>query len=178
MAYDDEGSVWGEDMAVVGAARPGAVAVQRPMLRLPPRPQWRNQLAPGVNNPGEGMETLPMTEKSGGIFTSVITSLLFEAFPQRPFRAERLIAIVSRSAGVTAIPVIRPAIFIGTHPEATSLGDVALEIFSPQAFGVRLSCVQAEPGIRIFIPVELIGTALAPGDTIACNVTFIGRSVR
>lgn len=186
MAYDVMGDdVMGEDdeMETVGApmrffAPRGAA--RGSTLRLPPRPGWRQQIAPGVPPPSEGLEALPMVPNQGnGIFLNAgFTSILWEARPQRPFRGERVIALVSRSSGAGGvIPVINPGIFVGTQLQAAELGQVPLETFAPTAFGVRLTLTQAAPGLFIKIPVELIGT-VPVGEQVAVSITILGRTVR
>lgn len=185
MAYDlmGEEDVMGDDeMETVGAPfrMVRGAAPRGSTLRLPPRPAWRQQIAPGVPPPSEGLETLPMVPSAAnGIFTNGgVTSIFWEARPQRPFRGERIIAIVSRSAGAGGIiPVINPGIFVGTNLQAAELGQVPLETFAPTAFGVRLTLTQAAPGLLIKIPVELIGN-VPVGEQVAVSITILGRSVR
>lgn len=183
MTYDVMGDdLMGDDeMETVGAGPMRlALAPRRgSTLRLPPRPAWRQQIAPGVPPPSEGLEALPMTPSAGnGIFLPALDNIVWEARPQRPFRGERIIAIVSRSAGAGAvIPVINPGIFVGTNLQAAELGEMPLETFAPTAFGVRLTLSQASPGLLIKIPVNLKGT-LGVGESIAVSVTILGRSVR
>lgn len=189
MAYMGEDSVLGHEelMSVVGEAVNQALARITPgrpaaggRLQLPARPQWRDRLAPGVHEPGKGMEMLPMVETlNKGVISATNTQLSFEAKPQRPFRGERLSTIVIR-VGPTAgaIPAIDPAVFVGTHVEATALGKTPLEVFQPGAFGVRLSMVQAEPGILVTIPVSIIGSAPTAPDQINVSCTIIGQTVR
>ncbi len=55
------GEVMGDmDGEVMGARGRG----RGRMMKIPPRPQWRNQLAPGVIQPDEGMVPLPMTSRA------------------------------------------------------------------------------------------------------------------
>lgn len=174
--YETEGE--GDEYSTVGAGR--VLAPRRGgMLRLPPKPTWRREVAPGVSPPGEGLEQLPLTpDANSGLFTPTVTDIGFGARPQRPFRGERIIAIVSRSAGATGvIPIINPGIFVGTQLVGAELGDTPLEIFAPNAFGVRLSFFQATPGMLLNIPVRLRGT-IPVGESIAVSVAIIGRTVR
>jgi hypothetical protein len=175
---DTMGEVLGDDdldgMSVVGAARRGA------MLRVPRRPTWRGAIAPGVTMPGEGLEPLPLKNDAlAGVFTS--TSAVnqdFTARPQRPFRAERLLGLVRRSAGATAIKIrITTGIFIGTQLQFAEVGDMDLEFFGPTAFGVRLNLASATPGMLIRVPVLIIG-AIPGGETVAVDISFLGRSIR
>ena len=164
--YDDRfgrvvGGISAADRALT--ASPGVTAAGRRVLSLPDAPDWRSQVAPGVHAPGVGMSVLPLTPDNGtGVFTATTGFIRWTAQPQRPFRGERLVAIVSRSAGVSAVQ-------IGQQP---------LEAFAPTAFGVRMMMVQAEPGILVSIPVTLLGPALAGADTITCSLVLFGEEVR
>lgn len=149
-------------------------------LRLPPRPGWRGQIAPGVGMPRESMEPLPLVpQTNNGVFTSAINGIRYSARPQRPYRGERLVATVTRS-GTTAgavVPILQGGVIVGTTVQQAQIGDVPLEIFAPAAFGVRLSLGQAEPGVEVTAPVALIGALTAP-DTVTCTLTLIGRSIQ
>ena len=180
--YDDRfgrvvGGISAADRALT--ASPGVTAAGRRVLSLPDAPDWRSQVAPGVHAPGVGMSVLPLTPDNGtGVFTATTGFIRWTAQPQRPFRGERLVAIVSRSAGVSAVPIINGAITVGTHVEAVQIGQQPLEACAPTAFGVRMMMVQAEPGILVSIPVTLLGPALAGADTITCSLVLFGEEVR
>lgn len=184
-----EGYISGEDMETMGEDFSTVGAVRRPVrgmprrgiqLRLPSAPGWRQEFAPGVGMPGEGMEQLPLRpEQNNGIFTSVITQIDFIARPQRAFRGERPL-IVFRGVGASAAGVIaniNPGIFVGTQIVGSELGPVPVEGFGPTAFGVRLTMPPATPGMLIRIPIQLQG-ALAGADTLLVSCSLIGRVVR
>lgn len=153
---------------------------RRRRMGIMPKPRWRRgQLAPGVQAPREGLEPLPLVpDLGGGVFTAALTSITFRARPQRPFRAERLLASVRRN-GASAAPLaaVTTGIFIGTQLQQLQIGNYDLEFFTPTAFGVRLDMQPAEPGIDIGIGTALSGGALAGADTIAVNLLFLGRSI-
>jgi hypothetical protein len=173
---DTMGEVLGDDdldgMSVVGARR-GA------MLRVPRRPAWRGAVAPGVAMPGEGLEPLPLTNALNGVFVPAsAVNQDFTARPQRPFRAERLLALVRRSAGATAVVIrIRDGIFVGTQLQFVEVGDMDLEFFGPTAFGVRLNLASATPGMLIRIPITIVN-AIPAGETVTVDISFLGRSIR
>lgn len=180
---DDEG-VEGE-YQTVGA--PGMAAQFRrgrgmTTIRLPPRPAWRQQLAPGVPEPGQGLEPLPLTpSEAGGVFAPAGATIInWEARPQAPFRPERLIALVRRSgdpALIGGISLLTQGLFVGRNLQQVELGPLDLEFFGPGAFGVRLNLVQAEPGVLIRIAVT--PSAPIPAATsIAASLTFLGRTMR
>lgn len=170
------GEVLGDDMtegmSVVGRA--GG------MLRVPARPSWRNAIAPGVAYPGQGLEPLPLTNPAGAAqFTSVVTTFNMEARPQRPFRAERLLASVRRVGATAAgLTVLCTGIFIGTQLQSLELGNFDIEFFGPTAFGVRLNLVSATPGMLVRLPLIIAGGALVAPDVINVSLMFLGRSIR
>jgi hypothetical protein len=180
--YDTEGDVMGDetegDYTTVGRARRRR-AGQRG-LALPPKPAWRNQLAPGVPMPGEGLQPLPLTPSlNNGVFTSGFTSISFTARPQAPFHPERLLASVRRTGTAAAGNIIAAQnLFVGRDLQLVELGQFDVEFFSPTAFGVRLQLDAAQPGVLISIDCKAIGAALTTTDTLAVSLMFLGRSIR
>ena len=169
---DDE--VVGEEVVgddVVGYSSRGR------MLRLPPRPTWRQgQISPGVWGPRQGLELLPLTpDAGGGVFSPTTTNINYTARPQRPFRGERLLASVRRTnaAGIT---VLCGGIFIGTSPQLVELGNFDIEFFSPTAFGVRMSMTPADPGILVRLPCFTSSTPAA-GDALAVTLVLLGHTI-
>lgn len=170
--FETQGSVMGWE--TVGARK---ARRKRAKLLLPKKPGWRQQLAPGVPDPGEGLQPMPLTGSlNGGVFTAAIQSMNFEARPQAPFRAERLIASVRRT-GAAGVTMLADGIFVGRNLQQLELGSFDVEFFGPNAFGVRLSLVQAEPGVLIRIPVRA-SPAIAGADTVSVSLLFLGRTVR
>ena len=173
MEGEDDGDVEGD---VLGAAR-------RPLLRLPAKPKWRRgTLAPGIHRPREGLELLTLTpDSNGGVFdTSNIGAIIrHSAKPQRPFRAERLVAFVTRIADAGVFPagfVLSNGIFVGTNLQQLTLGEFNVETFGPTAFGVRMALTPAAPGIDITVAVRL--TAAPVGDqAVQVSMQFLGRSL-
>ncbi len=189
--FDDvEGVEDGEEVgAVLARAKP--IGVSRlpkkgffagRKLQLPPRPAWRSQLSPGVPMPGETMEPLPLTPSlNNGVFAAGgPQGMVFTARPQRPFRGERVISTVAKTPGASGVvPVISGGIIVGTQIQSVEIGNLPLEIFAPGAFGVRLNLASADPGVLISARVELLTAIPAGGgDTVACTLTILGRSIR
>jgi hypothetical protein len=182
MGYDDDEigeMLYGSE---VGAARRGPGIMGRQLrgstVRLPPKPAWRQDIAPGVGMPGVGLEPLPLAPSvNGGVFTSVFGNINFEARPQRPFRPERLIASIRRSTGAAAVAVRCTTILIGTQVGQVEVNDMDLDIFAPTSFDTRLNLPAATPGMLIRIP-SFVLPAIAAGESIAVSLTFLGRTVR
>lgn len=177
---DLDGDIDGDD--VVGARR--RRRARRRMMALPAKASWRRgQMAPGIYAPQQGLELLTMTPNlNNGVFdtTNIGAVIQFTARPQRPYRAERLIAFVNRTpdAGgvVPAGFALANGIFVGTKLQQLTRGDFNIEIFGPTAFGVRMSLEQAEPGIDITIDIRL---SIAPTttQTVGVSMQFLGRSL-
>lgn len=183
--YDTEGDVMGDetegDYQTVGARRRGRGRPgQRRQLALPPKPGWRNQLAPGVPMPGEGLQPLPLRPNlNNGVFTAGVTAIQFTARPQAPFHPERLLASVRRTGTAAAGNIIAAQnLFVGRDLQLVELGEFDVEFFSPTAFGVRLQLDAAQPGVLISIDCIAIGATLTTTDTLAVSLMFLGRSIR
>jgi hypothetical protein len=177
------GDLMGEDD--VGAARrppPRRPAPGHRMQRhvpLPPRPDWRNQLAPGVIQPDEGLVPMALTGQSGsppGQFSATISQITFQGQLQKPFRAERLLVSVVRT-GASAVGRLLTQLFVGTDlQQAEITGWDAELIGQANAFGTRLTCKAAEPGVFLRCVINL-SNLLTGTDTILANFTFMGRII-
>lgn len=97
--------------------------------------------------------------------------------PQRPFRGERLV-IDTRRTGASAQTqtVVINDLRVGDVPQRIGGGLLPAEIFRPDAFGVRLSLDASVPGVLITLGFQLIGPALAIGDSITLSAGVIGRA--
>lgn len=179
----------GEDVEgfdVVGA-RPHRRALVRPGARrvvtLPP--ELANASPQGVSTPKEEMDSLPfnIVQPAAGPAPAGLTAIA-EAFPQRPFRGERLImgatlvnSITGARTDVSNLVFISPAWYVGAVQMGASQGDVPLSAYAPTAFGVRLSCPAAGQGTRIYIPM-VVRTPLLANESVIISVTLNGRAVR
>lgn len=172
-AHELRGDVMGDVMGV------GAAAPAHRLARLPPKPRWRNQLAPGVIQPDEGMVPLTLTGQSGspaGTFSATISTITFQGQLQKPYRAERLLCSTVRT-GASAVGRLLTVLYVGTDlQQAEITGWDAELVGAATAFGTRLTCKAAEPGVFIRAVVTL-SSALTGTDTIFANLTFMGRIV-
>lgn len=172
---DVDGDVDG--FGVVGArrARPA-----RRAIALPPKPGWRaNELATGVVQPDEGVLPMPLSGTSGtNTFTATLSAITFQGSMQKPYRAERMIFIVTRIGASAANLRVQGQIFVGTDLQQGELGLIDLEsLGAPTAFGTRLTCTPANPGVFVRIQTQLVGGALTGTDTILVNTYFLGRVI-
>lgn len=183
MGYEDDDDE--EDMEdvegdVVGARRRARAPK---LLKLPRKTNWRKKvLTNGINAPREGMELLTLTpDSANGVFSTanIGAVIRFVGRVQRPFRAERLVAFVSRVADAGVVPpgfVLCSGVFVGTALQQLTLGEFNVEMFGPTAFGVRMQLAPAAPGVEIVMGVRL---TVAPTGTQAVQVSlqFLGRSL-
>ncbi len=168
---------------VVGAAHPqhhGHHGHRPRHIALPPKPQWRNQLAPGVIQPDEGMVPLPMTPDSGatvpGTFDSSISKITWSGQLQKPYRAERLLVSVVRN-GTSAVGRLLTQFFVGTDLQQAEINGWDAELVGNQgAFGTRLTAKAAEPGVFLRLVVTLSQNVTA-SDTIFATMMFLGRVI-
>lgn len=166
------GDIMGDVMGVGAAPR-------HRLARIPPRPNWRAQLAPGVIQPDEGMVPLTLTGQSGspaGTFSATVNTITFQGQLQKPYRAERLLCSTVRT-GTSAVGRLLTVLYVGTDlQQAEITGWDAELVGAATAFGTRLTCKAAEPGVFIRAVVTL-SSALAGTDTIFANLTFMGRII-
>ncbi len=171
-------------MSLVGAARRPRAVVRRAAGRAaaPAKPRWRNELAPGVPVPGYGVFPIPLTPgTNNGTFTgpggtpASVTNIEYRTVAQIPFRGERLLARVTRSAGAAASQVFATnGVHIGIRPQIGVLGPMNLEDYGANAFGVRMVMQPATQGaeIRVFAYVQ---PALTGTETLTLSIQILGR---
>lgn len=207
MPYDDvegdelEGDVMGFDVVgdelegddVVGIVKvnprtgrksivrvPARRAAPRAMA-LPAKPGWRkDQLAPGVQRPDEGMVPLPMVGQAGAIpgqFAVGLSQITFQGQLQKPYRAERLLVSSVRNTA-TAIGRLLGVLYVGTDLQQAEIAGWDIELIGQaSSFGTRLTCQAAEPGVMIRLVVTCSPALSVSGDTITANVMFLGRII-
>ena len=161
-----------------GAARPAARPRANAMA-LPPKPNWRrNQVAPGVQAPAEGMVPLPLVGMPGMTFSAAVPTITFRGQVQEPFRPERLLVSVVRTGASAATPRVMGQLFVGTKLQQAQIAAFDIELVgTPNSFGVRLTCQQVEPGVFVDLQCTLTA-ALAAADTILVSPLFLGRVIQ
>lgn len=191
---DVMGSVMGEDGQeyivngqgeIVGRAAPRAHALARRhaparLIKPPPKPQWRGgELAQGVAQPDEGMLPMPLAGSGGtNTFTATVSTITFQGQMQKPYRAERMIFIVTRIGATAANLRVQGQIFVGTDLQQGELGLIDFEsLGATTAFGTRLTLTPATPGVFLRLQTQLVGGALTGTDTILINTYFLGRVI-
>lgn len=176
-ADDLSGDVMGDVMGVGAAAKRKRHHGGHRLARLPPKADWRNQLAPGVIQPDEGMVPLALTGASGtGTFTAAIPTITFQGQLQKPYRPERLLCSTVRT-GTTAVGRLLTQLYVGTDLQQAEISGWDAELVgAATAFGTRLTCKAAEPGVFVRAVVTL-SSLLTGTDTIFANLTFLGRVI-
>jgi hypothetical protein len=150
------------------------------------RPHWREQeLAPGVVLPGEGLVPLPMTPlQNNGLYANTTNggpaAITFQGQIQVPFRSERLLAQSIRS-GTTAQTGQRiyAQFFVGIGLQQAEIFGVDLELLgAPNAFDVRMTMIQAPPGVLLRALTTLTGVIPTAPDFVELpGFMFLGRVV-
>jgi hypothetical protein len=176
--------VVGSGVSIVGDEDDVGELMLHPSAKTAPMPPirisaaaLRNASTQGVSVPQEEMDFLPF-EVTQIVFGGPTNSTA-EAFPQRPFRGERLIASAFlNGVDVGGLVTISPALYVGAVQVGASQGQTPLSAFSAQAFGVRLSFPAAGQGTRVFIPFQYNGAALIVTDVLFVTFTVVGRAVR
>lgn len=173
------GSVMG-GMEVVGRHGHHHHPHQGSMIRVPPPAPWRGgQLAHGVEMADEGMLPMPLSGAGGtNTYVAASTPITFQGQMQKPYRAERLIFIVTRIGTSAANLRVQGQIFVGTDLQQGELGLIDFEsLGAPTAFGTRLTLTPATPGVFLRLQTQLVGGALAGTDSILINTYFLGRVI-
>ena len=159
-----------------GLMRPGAAAAARLGAALHQPPGWRQpQAAPGVMQPYEGLVRLPFTPSApNGVFGPGSTAWAFTGLPQKPWRGERMIAIVTRSAGAAAVLPLLELSSVGIDPQQAGVGFSPLEAYAPNSFGVRECWAPSQPGISITIR-GVFSVAVPAGESVTISLDVRGR---
>lgn len=181
VGYDVEGNeVYGdvEGDGVMGEVM-GARRRRGRQIAIPPKPNWRSQLAPGVIQPDEGMVPLTLVGQAGaplGAFALGLSTITFQGQLQKPYRPERLLVSTVRT-GTSAVGRLLTVLYVGTDLQQADINGWDAELVGlPGAFGTRLTCKAAEPGVLIRAVVTL-SQPLTTTDTIFANFTFMGRII-
>ena len=194
MSYDDydgyedevQGSVMGygsvmgmNQFDVVGAGRRG-MRRRGPgprRIAIPPKPEWRSQLAPGVIQPDEGMVPLPLQPLSNnGTFGAGVSQITWQGDLQKPYRPERLLVSVVRT-GTSAVGRLLGLLWVGTDLQQADIFGFDIEQFgSNTAFGTRLTCKAAQPGVKLRLVVTPSSVPTGT-DTIFATISFSGRVI-
>jgi hypothetical protein len=158
------------------AAAPGAfVHLQKP--------HWRGgEMAPGVNLPLSGQVPLPLIPLQGnGVFSTTNPVITFEGKLQKPYQAERLLTVATRSnvGGSASLVQVVGQIFVGVDLNQAQLQPVNLEVLGAgNSFDTRMRLFQAPPGVIVSILASLFPTGSISGtDSVAVTLMFLGEVI-
>jgi len=170
----DEYELEGDDDELEGPRR---LRIARPVLRLPPKPQWRKMgVAPGVSAPSALLQPLPLRgEQNNGVFNETNRSILFQGIPQRPFRGERLV-IAARQSSTSAVQLRVQTLTVGTNVQSVQVADMPIEAFAATAYDVRMKLQPAQPGVLIQCQIYAVGM-FQTGEEIPCAVVILGHAI-
>lgn len=150
-----------------------AIVEQELNARLPAWFQGASKV-PGSSDQSQLMSPLGL---GVGTLTNAVNSVVLTAAPQRPFRGERLIVDLARSAGAATVPVRISEFKIGENSQLVGSGALPAEAFDPAAFGVRLMMSPSAPGIVVLLRVETDVGAVPAGESISVTSAIIGRAL-
>jgi hypothetical protein len=177
---DMDGDLDGEMMGAAARRRARMRAAPQRQIALPPKPNWRRQLAPGVIQPDEGMVPLPLVPNAGspgGTFTTTLNQITWSGQLQKPFRAERLLVSVVRT-GTDAIGRLLTQFFVGTDLQGAEIAGWDAELIGQAgSFGTRLTAKAAEPGVQVRLVVTLSNPLTIATSSIFATMMFLGRVV-
>ena len=141
-------------------------------------PPWRQpQAAPGVMQPYEGLVRLPFTPSvANGVYPGGSVAWAFTGKPQKPWRGERMIAIVTRSVGAAAIVPLLQFSSVGIDPQQAGNGLSPLEAYAPGSFGVRECWAPSQPGIDVTIS-GIFSAAVPVGEFVTLALDVRGRII-
>jgi hypothetical protein len=165
-----------------GRTRVMKVSPKPRTMALAPKPSWRKeQMAPGVIRPDEGLVPLPLIPNiQGGTFTGAAgtaTQITWQGQLQKPFRGERLLCSVVRST-TTATARLLGNLYVGTDLQQAEIAGWDIELIgNPTSFGTRLTCQPAEPGVLIRLVVNLSAGFTVTTDSIYANIIILGRII-
>jgi hypothetical protein len=143
------------------------------------RPDWRGrELAPGVNEPGEGVVPLTMLGAPGNVYGASFngSQITWSGQLQKPFQSRRLLFTTARS-GPTAIGLVTGQIFVGVDLNQAAIQPVDLEALgAPTAFDTGLSLMQAPPGVIVQI-ISSIQPSPTGSDSVTASASFLGHII-
>jgi hypothetical protein len=146
-------------------------------VQIPHRPDWREQMAPGVIMPDEGMVPLPLSpQANGGFFDTTFNQITFQGQLQKPFRPERLLVSTVRN-GASSVGRLLTQLFVGTDLQGGDITQWDAELIGQaNAFGTRMTCKAAEPGVLVRMIVSL-SQPVTGTDTVFATMTWLGRII-
>ncbi len=127
--------------------------------------------------PYEGLVRLPFAPSvPNGVYGAGSTVWSFTGLPQKPWRGERLVAIVTRSVGAAAVVPLLQFSNVGIDPQQAGNGLSPLEAYAPGAFGVRECWAPSQPGISITIS-GVFSIAVPAGEFVTIALDVRGRII-
>ena len=138
---------------------------------------YMNAIVPAVPGvPSIGARTFPLGLGSHTFLPAAATTHKFTVSPQKPFKGQRLVAVVNRSSGAVSELLTITEFNVGSSNQLVSSGDLPLEGFIPGAFDVQMALDPATPGIDIIVD---IGISAAPGagESVSIALMIIGSTL-
>lgn len=141
------------------------------------RMQWRDQqLAPGVAAPGGRLQALGFPVAVFAAGTAINTLIQVNTNPQRPFRGERLVLTVLRTAGAAAVGVRLVRVECGTANQLVGVDAIDADAFRPDAFGIRMVLDPVQPGVLVTLQFQN-ALAVPAGESVTVLASIFGQAV-
>ena len=130
---------------------------------------------PGVSGPSVkkiplGLGSMTFDASSG------TTDFTLTARPQVPVRGRRLIVVVTRSSGASAIAANASDLEVGNKSQFAGGGEIPLETFGPEVMDSTLVFDQADPGIEIRLKGS-ISAIPAAGESVTITASILCDAV-
>jgi len=174
---DDMDDIMGEDDEdLLGAPiRLRARFRRRKRTRRKQIRQSLRQPYPGATGAG-GPKQYPLGFPALQFVNAGATTLQAQSNPQRPFRGQRLIIDVVRSAGAAGILVTLDSFNVGQNPCLLNANPVSADAFRPDAVSTLLAMPPAEPGINLTAQYT-VSVGPGVGETVDVATTVIGLTI-
>lgn len=138
---------------------------------------WRRQqLAPGVSAPGARRLSLGLPAAAFIASTPINTTLTTQTNPQRPFRAERLIINVLRSAGAGAVGIALADMRCGTQSQLAGVSGISADAFPPNAIDTTMVMDPIQPGVNFTVS-YVNQLAVPAANEVLVQTTLVGQAV-
>jgi hypothetical protein len=160
--------MYGGDESTMGKRARRAIAARRP--------GWVRALArgaPGVPVPQDS-KMLPLNFPVLVLAAGSTGGTNFVS-PQKPFKGERAVALVIRSAGAGGV-FPSGVIQIGMNPQGVTPAGTPYDTLAPTAFGVRFHMDPCAPGV-IVTQTATTNIAVPVGEQVAILLTIFGHAI-
>jgi hypothetical protein len=111
---------------------------------------------------------------------NALTAVNQEVNVQKPFRGQRIVANVQRTAvGNEASRIVTMSdLRIANVPQPAAAGDTPIEAFAGNAFGLHVDLDSSQPGVIYRVTLNIQGAVTGAGGQIDVSVAIFGFTLR